>query len=249
MSTFNTFNTFIACEPKKKKTRTTKTRTTKTFSDNYPTRVDDDDDEPIEMELFPLEKFTDEEIENLWAETVDVEKEREHGRWKASGWDFTDQVQEIGYLCQRFQGNTDQKRLILKQLQKREYWLLLIQEGKRGMSVAPRFLKKYPTAFDNTNMLLRELMTPRRKPRRKKLPAKKKPPRTVPLTSGERIRMVTFISNKYENEEARFIGTKEEIKQTILGLRKQSDDAIRKTYNRLVSRYPPTPEESTCSVM
>ena len=240
----STFNTFAACEPRKKKTRTTKT-----FSDYYPTRVDDDD-EPIEMALFPLENLTDEEIENLWAETINVEKERSNGHWSAGGWDFTDQVQEIGYLCQRFQGNTDQKRLILKQLQKREYWLLLIREGKRGMSVAPRFLKKYPTAFDNTNMLLRELMTPQRKRKpRKKLPAKPKPRRTVPLTSDERKKMITFISNKYENEEARIIGTKEEIKQTILGLRKQSDDAIRKTYNRLVSRYPPTPEESTCSVM
>jgi hypothetical protein len=240
----STFNTFIACEPRKKKNKTKKT-----FSDSYPNRVDDDDDEPIKMALFPLENLTDEEIENLWAETIDVEKKRNNGHWSAGGWDFTDQVQEIGYLCQRFQGNTDQKRLILKQLQKREYWLLLIKEGKRGMSVAPRFLKKYPTPFDNTNMLLRELMTPRRKPRKSILPAKAKPPRTVPLTSGERIRMITFISDKYENEEARIVGSKEEIKQTILGLQEQSDDDIKKTYNRLVSRYPPTPDESVCSVM
>jgi hypothetical protein len=234
----STFNTFIACEPRKKKTRTTKTV-------HYPTRVDDDD-EPIEMALFPLEILTDEEIENLWAETVDVEKERRNSRWKASGWDFTDQVQEIGSLCQRFQGNTDQKRLILKQLQKREYWLLQIKEGKRGMSVAPGFLKKYPTPFDNTNMLLRELMTPRRKPRKTKLPARANPPRTVPLTSDERIRMITFISDKYENEEARFIAS-EEKRQTILDLQEQSDDDIRKTYKRLMTRYPPL--EATCSVM
>lgn len=237
----STFNTFIACEPRKKKTRTTKTV-------HYPTRVDDDD-EPIEMALFPLENLTDEEIENLWAETVAVEKERRKGRWKASGWDFTDQVQEIGYLCQRFQGNTDQKRLILKQLQKREYWLLQIQEGKRGMSVAPRFLKKYPTPFDNTNMLLRELMTPQRKPRKTNLPARANPPRTVPLTSDERIRMITFISDKYENEEARFIASEEEKRQIILGLQEQSDDDIRKTYKRLMARYPPATEEAACSVM
>ncbi len=240
----STFNTFIACEPRKKKNRTKKT-----FSDYYPNTVDDDDDETIEIALRQLETLNDEEIETLWAETIDIEKQRRNVVWEAGGWNFTDQVLEIGYLCQRFQGNTDQKRLILKQLQKREYWLLLIKGGKRGMSVAPRFLKKYPTPFDNTNMLLRKLMTPKRKRRKSILPAKAKPQRTVPLTSGERVRMITFISNKYENEEARFIGSKEKIQQTILGLQEQSDDDIRKTYNRLVSRYPPTPDESVCSVM
>lgn len=231
----STFNTFIACEPRKKNTRTRKTV--------------DDDDERIGMTLYPLETLSNEEIENLWAETVDVEKGRRSGHWKAGGWDFTDQVLEIGYLCQRFQGNTDQKRVILKQLQKREYWLLLIKQGNSGMSVAPRFLKKYPTPFDNTNMLLRNLMTPKHTPRKTKLPAKANTPRTVPLTSDERIRMITFISDKYENEEARFIASEEEKHQIIIGLQEQSDDDIRKTYKRLMARYPPAPDESTCSVM